>query len=55
MSRILTFGDLRMVNDPTPLADLEEFFQEISKKFPCNCVTPDLFFRDLSEMWIVLG
>ena len=30
MSRILTFADIRVVNDPTPLAALVEFSLEIS-------------------------
>ena len=49
VSRILTFADLRIVNDPSPLAALGEF----SKRFPCNCLPSDLLFRNLSEWWIV--
>ena len=30
MCRILTFADLRMINDPLNLAALVDFFQEIS-------------------------
>ena len=51
VSRILTFADLRIVNDPSRLAALGE----LSKRFSCNCLPPDLLFRNLSEWWIVLG
>ena len=46
VSRILTFADLRMV-----LLLLGIFF----KRFPWNCLPPDLLFCNLSEWWIVLG
>ena len=49
VSRILTFADLRIVNDPSPLAALGE----LSKRFSCNCLPPDLLFRNLSEWWII--